>query len=50
MNKEIKQVKATLEYLRKLFIMPDSPDKFNDFGHELLEMIHDFCYLLPTER
>jgi len=39
MNKEIK---TNLEYLRKLFIMPDSPDKFIEFGHELLEMIHDF--------
>jgi putative pyridoxal-dependent aspartate 1-decarboxylase len=37
-----KEVKATLEYLRKLFIMPDSPDKFIEFGQELLEMIHDF--------
>ncbi|MBS1236937.1 MAG: glutamate decarboxylase, partial [Deltaproteobacteria bacterium] len=35
-------VKANLEYLRKLFIMPDSPDKFIEFGQELLEMIHDF--------
>jgi glutamate decarboxylase len=39
---ETKLVKANLEYLRKLFIMPDSPDKFIEFGHELLEMIHDF--------
>ncbi len=37
-----KQIKSNLEYLRKLFIMPDSPDKFIEFGHELLEMIHDF--------
>lgn len=37
-----KKVKSNLEYLRKLFIMPDSPDKFIEFGHELLEMIHDF--------
>jgi glutamate decarboxylase len=37
-----KKIKANLEYLRKLFIMPDSPDKFIEFGHELLEMIHDF--------
>ncbi|MFW6099702.1 MAG: aminotransferase class V-fold PLP-dependent enzyme, partial [Thermodesulfobacteriota bacterium] len=36
------KVKSNLEYLRKLFIMPDSPDKFIEFGHELLEMIHDF--------
>jgi len=42
MNKELKLVKANLEYLKKLFIMPDSPDKFIEFGHELLEMIHDF--------
>jgi glutamate decarboxylase len=37
-----KRIKSTLEYLRKLFIMPDSPDKFVEFGHELLELIHDF--------
>ena len=42
MNKELKLVKANLEYLKKLFIMRDSPDKFIEFGHELLEMIHDF--------
>jgi glutamate decarboxylase len=36
------KVKTNLEYLRKLFIMPDSPDKFIEFGHELLKMIHDF--------
>jgi putative pyridoxal-dependent aspartate 1-decarboxylase len=42
MNNETKVVKANLEYLRKLFIMPDSPDKFLEFGHELLEMLHDF--------
>jgi len=42
MNTGQKEVKANLEYLRKLFIMPDSPDKFIEFGHELLEMIHDF--------
>jgi putative pyridoxal-dependent aspartate 1-decarboxylase len=42
MDKEKKEIKANLEYLRKLFIMPDSPDKFIEFGHELLEMIHDF--------
>lgn len=42
MGTEIKEVKANLEYLRKLFIMPDSPDKFIEFGQELLEMIHDF--------
>ena len=42
MGTEIREVKANLEYLRKLFIMPDSPDKFIEFGQELLEMIHDF--------
>ena len=42
MNRSQKRIKSTLEYLRKLFIMPDSPDKFVEFGHELLEMIHDF--------
>lgn len=42
MEKGHKEIKANLEYLRKLFIMPESPDKFIEFGHELLEMIHDF--------
>ncbi len=42
MNSETKIIKANLDYLRKLFIMPDSPDKFIEFGQELLEMIHDF--------
>jgi len=42
MNETPKKVKTSLEYLRKLFIMPDSPDKFIEFGHDLLEMIHDF--------
>ena len=40
-GKKHKEIKANLEYLRKLFIMPDSPDKFIEFGHELLEMIHE---------
>ncbi len=42
MKQDDKEIKANLEYLRKLFIMPDSPDKFIEFGQELLEMIHDF--------
>jgi glutamate decarboxylase len=42
MQQDKKPVITNLEYLRKLFIMPDSPDKFIEFGHELLEMIHDF--------
>jgi glutamate decarboxylase len=41
-KKRHKEIKTNLEYLRKLFIMPESPDKFIEFGHELLEMIHDF--------
>lgn len=36
------EVRADLEHLRKLFIMPDSPDKFLEFGHELLDLIHHF--------
>ncbi|MFC1868569.1 pyridoxal-dependent decarboxylase [Thermodesulfobacteriota bacterium] len=42
MSESPKRIKSTLEYLKKLFIMPDSPDKFVEFGHELLQMIHDF--------
>lgn len=42
MEQRNKEIKANMEYLRKIFIMPDSPDKFIEFGHELLEMIHDF--------
>jgi len=42
MDKSPKTVETSLEYLRKLFIMPDSPDKFIQFGNDLLEMIHDF--------
>jgi len=39
---KLKKVESNLEYLRKLFIMPDTPDKFMEFGHTILEMIHDF--------
>ncbi|MDY6935167.1 MAG: pyridoxal-dependent decarboxylase [Spirochaetota bacterium] len=35
-------IKADIEHLRKLFIMPDSPDKFLEFGYELLNLIHNF--------
>ena len=35
-------VKRDMEQLRKLFIMPDSPDKFLEFGRELLDLIHNF--------
>lgn len=31
-----------MEQIRKLFIMPESPDKFHEFGNELLDMIHRF--------
>lgn len=36
------EVIADIEHLRKLFIMPDSPDKFIEFGNELLNLIHTF--------
>lgn len=42
MSESPREIKANMEVLRKLFIMPDSPDKFVEFGHELLEMIHEF--------
>jgi glutamate decarboxylase len=42
MNKDAKKIDSSLEYLRKLFIMPDSPDKFIEFGNELLKILHDF--------
>ena len=31
-----------MNQLKKLFIMPDSPDKFLEFGTELLDLIHNF--------
>ena len=34
--------KADIRQLRRLFIMPDSPDKFIEFGTELLDLIHQF--------
>lgn len=37
-----KRIESTPEYMRKLFIMPDSSDKFVEFGIHLLDMIHDF--------
>ena len=36
------RIKADSEHLRKLFIMPDSPDKFIEFGKDLLDLIHSF--------
>ena len=43
-KKKIKgfHLKADMEQLKKLFIMPDSPDKFIEFGTELLDLIHSF--------
>jgi len=49
MNPLPKEVKTNLEYLRKLFIMPDSPDKFIEFGHDLLEMLHDLAFDFPKD-
>lgn len=37
-----KYIQNDMEQLRKLFIMPDSPDKFIEFGGELLDLIHSF--------
>ena len=44
MNDNLKktEMRADLDQLRKLFIMPDSADKFLEFGHELLDLIHHF--------
>ena len=35
-------IKTDMNQLKKLFIMPDSPDKFIEFGTELLDLIHSF--------
>ncbi|HQI80849.1 MAG TPA: pyridoxal-dependent decarboxylase [Deltaproteobacteria bacterium] len=37
-----RKIESTPEYMRKLFIMPDSSDRFVEFGVHLLDMIHDF--------
>lgn len=37
-----KRIEATSAYMKKLFIMPDSSDRFVEFGIHLLDMIHDF--------
>jgi len=36
------EIPEDIDQIRKLFIMPDSADKFNEFGHELLDLIHNF--------
>jgi glutamate decarboxylase len=35
-------IPVDMEQIRKLFIMPESPDKFHEFGNELLDLIHKF--------
>jgi len=37
-----KKISADSEHLFKLFIMPDSADKFIEFGSDLLDLIHSF--------
>ena len=37
-----KKINADIEHLIKLFIMPDSADKFIEFGKDLLDLIHSF--------
>jgi putative pyridoxal-dependent aspartate 1-decarboxylase len=37
-----KMLESTPEYMKKLFIMPDSSDRFVEFGIHLLDIIHDF--------
>ena len=37
-----RKIEVTPEYMRKLFIMPNSSDRFIEFGEHLLDMIHDF--------
>ncbi|HQI01839.1 MAG TPA: pyridoxal-dependent decarboxylase [Deltaproteobacteria bacterium] len=39
---DCKRIESTTEYMKKLFIMPESSDRFVEFGVHLLDMIHDF--------
>jgi len=41
-RKSNKKIIASIQYLSKLFIMPDTPDKFIEFGDALLVMIREF--------
>ena len=41
-RKSNKKIIASIQYLSKLFIMPDTPDKFLEFGDALLVMIREF--------
>ncbi len=34
------KISADVEHLRKLFVFPESQDKFLDFGHKILDMLH----------
>ena len=38
----MKKAESSLEYLQKLFILPDTTDKFMECGLAVLEMIYDF--------
>jgi len=38
----LKKAESSLEHLQKLFILPDSADKFMEFGLAVLEMMYDF--------
>lgn len=35
-------IPVDMEQIKKLFIMPESADKFHEFGNELLDLIHSF--------
>jgi len=41
-SKSRENIPVDMEQIRKLFIMPESPDKFHEFGNELLDLIHKF--------
>ena len=41
-RKTKKKIIASIQYLSKLFIMPNTPDRFMEFGDALLNMIHEF--------
>jgi glutamate decarboxylase len=41
-RKSHKKIIASIQYLSKLFIMPETPDKFVEFGDALLVLIRDF--------
>ncbi|MFW6366970.1 MAG: pyridoxal-dependent decarboxylase [Spirochaetota bacterium] len=34
------RITADVKYLKKLFVFPDSQDRFRDFGHMILDMLH----------